>query len=154
MYITAWDYITTIKEARRTIFCRVFFKLKMLGAPIVFIHPQYLYLWYPSTVLNMLHHSEYTSAVLHIPPPLTAHPPLHCTYFIQAVYLISLHSFSTFQTMHAYGSVYCNPLKFILTRKKQASVKAFLKAFGWSDKSTEEVRDFSIFSASWLLSTK
>ena len=41
--------------------------------------------------------------------------------------------------MDAYGSVYTQPLKYILTHKKQASIKRFLKVIGWIDKSEEEV---------------
>ena len=41
--------------------------------------------------------------------------------------------------MQSYGCVYPQPLKYILTRKKQAEVKSMLKAIGWGNKSTDDV---------------
>ena len=41
--------------------------------------------------------------------------------------------------MQSYGCVYPQPLKSILIRKKQASVKAMLRAIGWGNKSPEDV---------------
>lgn len=43
------------------------------------------------------------------------------------------------ETMQSYGCVYPQPLKSILTRKKQAAVKATLRAIGWGSKSSEDV---------------
>eukprot|EP00794_Sanderia_malayensis_P003129 gene3129-3597_t len=55
------------------------------------------------------------------------------------LYCCWVHPENVKKTMDAYGSVYCNPLKFILTHKKQASVKSMLKVIGWLNKTTEEV---------------
>eukprot|EP00112_Aurelia_sp_Birch-Aquarium-sp1_P000168 Seg1012.8 transcript_id=Seg1012.8/GoldUCD/mRNA.D3Y31 product=Metaxin-2 protein_id=Seg1012.8/GoldUCD/D3Y31 len=43
------------------------------------------------------------------------------------------------ETMESYGSVYPQPLKFILTHKKKAAVKSTLKVLGWANKTMDDV---------------
>ncbi|XP_065053245.1 metaxin-2-like [Rhopilema esculentum] len=55
---------------------------------------------------------------------------LYCTW---------LDTGNTKETKATYGSVYPQPLKYLLTHKKEAAVKSLLKARGWDKKTKEDV---------------